>query len=119
MTLPLTTFNTTFLEIPEIEETFYTAPAGYSQIVTMCQVSNVSTTDSGLVSLNLNRGLDVIQQLNEYEIPPGEVLCVYGAGQGSLILEPGDFISVFRSPGEGVTLNITMSVIGTLIAKTC
>lgn len=117
MTLPLTTFNTVFLEVPEIEGTVYTAPAGYSQIVTLCQISNVSTTETGYVSLNLNRGVTVAAQLNQYEIPPGEILCVYGGGQGVLILQPDDSLTVSRLPGVGVSLNITVSVIGTLLSK--
>jgi hypothetical protein len=46
-----------------------------------------------------------------YEITEKEILNILGGSLGSLVLEPGDFLSV---SGDSTLLNITLSVLETL-----
>lgn len=111
MALPLTVFKTIPVDAPAFDTTVYTAPVGYNAIVLTAQTVNTDTTEKEF-SMNLRRGLLIHPVVNDYPIPPKEVLIGSGGTAGKLVLQSGDSLSI---SGEATTLKFTLSVLETLI----
>lgn len=115
MTMTPMSLKTVSELVTNVPETVYTTPLGYSSIVTACQAANILGEFSIPFTMSLSRGMTTNNLIADYPVPPTEVLCLFGGSLGTLILEPGDSISVSGSIlGEGSALNFTMSVIETL-----
>ena len=111
MALPRTKFKTVSDEVPALDTTVYTAPSRYNALVLTCQVVNTDGSNPHSVSLYLNKDSMQKPLLVGYEITEKEILNILGGSLGSLVLEPGDFLSV---SGDSTLLNITLSVLETL-----
>lgn len=111
MALSRTKFKTVSEAVPASDTTVYTAPSRYNALVLTCQVVNTDGANPHPVSLYLTK--DSVQKplLVDYDITEKEILNILGGSLGSLVLEPGDSLSV---SGGSTLLNLTLSVLETL-----
>lgn len=112
MALPLTSFKTFPFAVPTSSALAYTAPPGYNAIILTAQVVNTGILNHEF-SMNLVRtGVPNQPIINDYPIPPNEVLIASGGNAGKLVLQAGDALWI---SGNSTNLKFTLSVLETLI----
>lgn len=89
----LNVFRTVTGQIPTSASVIYEAPEGYSSIILMAQISNVST-DTADVTFSHIKGSTVTELVKNYEIPTKDAA---SAVTGKLVLQTGEKISVSAS----------------------
>lgn len=107
MALPKNYFKTVSIPVPGLPTTIYTTPAGRSTLVLTCQAVN---TDSTKQSLTVTLIKDEVESplVYEYEIPPKEVLIVFGGSNGKLVVEAGSSLSIVGSSND---IHFTLSIL--------
>lgn len=85
--------------------TVYTTPAGYSGIVLMAQLSNITgnTVDA---SMFVNKGGNLTSLVTDFAIPSNDSA---GALSGKLVLEAGQ--GIFASAAANASIQLTLSVL--------
>jgi hypothetical protein len=105
MALPLNVFKTVTHVVTTTNETIYTAPAGYSAIVLMAQITNVSSVTAS-VTFSTFDGTNEIELLKGFEIPANDAA---SGTTGKLVLETGNSVKIQASAND--RLKITLSVL--------
>lgn len=86
-------------------DTVYTAPAGYSGIVLMAQMSNI-TSGTVDISMFVQKGAALTSLVTDFEIPGNDAA---GVLSGKLVLEAGD--EIFASAGANSSVQLTLSIL--------
>jgi hypothetical protein len=111
MASALNIFKTVTSEITTSDVEIYKTPLGFTGIILMAQVANVSSVNSSVTFSHVN-GSDVSTELvNDFIIPPNDASSVI---TGKLVLEDGS--SVTAKASEDSTLKITLSILESLNA---
>lgn len=107
MASPLNIFRTVTNELSETNSILYTTPSGFTGIVLMAQVSNVTSTSKEVTFSHYNTSGDIETELvKELAIPGNDSTSVI---TGKLILEEGDSVKSFAS--ENSSLKIVLSIL--------
>lgn len=85
--------------------TVYTAPAGYTGIVLLAQVSNL-TGGTVSASMFVQKGANLTSLATDFEIPTQDAA---GMLTGKLVLEPGQ--QVFVTASANSSAQLTMSIL--------
>lgn len=105
MATALNVFKTVRHTVTTTNSTIYTAPSGYTGIVLMAQIANISSS-TATVTLSTFDGLTQTELLKDFEVPANDA----AAGiTGKLILETGQSIRI--QAGANNQLKITLSVL--------
>lgn len=104
----LNVFRTVTSVLTTTPETLYTAPAGYTSIVLMAHVSNVTSSTKQVTFSHLS-GSTTTELLKEFSIPANDAVA---ATSGKLILEEGQ--SVKASASASASLKVVLSILETL-----
>jgi len=101
----LNVFKTVRHVITTTNETIYTAPAGYTGIVLMAQITNVSNT-AATVTFSTFDGVTEIELLKDFQVPAKDAVA---GTTGKLIIETGKTIRI--QAGANSQLKITLSIL--------
>jgi hypothetical protein len=101
----LNVFKTVTAEITTSANTVYTAPTGYTGIVLMAQISNVSET-TGNVTFSLIDNETTTELLKNFEIPKNDAI---SGTVGKLVIGTGNSVSI--SAGANNTLKLVLSIL--------
>lgn len=105
MATALNIFKTVTHNVTTSNETIYTAPSGYTGIVLMAQIANISTS-TATVTFSSFDGLTQTELLKDFEVPANDAV----AGvTGKLILESGSSARI--QGGANNQLKITLSIL--------
>lgn len=107
MALALNVFKTETANITTVGTTFYTAPASYTGIVLMAQITNTTGTPAN-VTLQYNNGSANTNLLYNFAVPGNDSV---SALAGKLVIETGHSLNI--SANANNTLQITASVLET------
>lgn len=105
MATALNVFKTVTHVITTTKDTIYTAPAGYTGIVLMAQITNVSATTATVLFSTFN-GTTETELLKDFQVPAKDAI---SGTTGKLILETGHSIRV--QAGANSQLKITLSIL--------
>lgn len=108
MASALNVFRTVTAELTTSSATLYTAPTGYTTIVLMAQVSNVSSTTKN-VTVSHFAGSTTTELLKDFSVPGNDAV---SATNGKLVLEEGQ--SVKASASANSSLKMVLSILETL-----
>lgn len=112
MATPLNIFKTVTAVLTNTNEILYTAPTGFTGIVLMAQISNVTTGDATVTFSHYKTQADVETELvKDFAVAGNDA---FNAITGKLILEDGDSITAVASANN--TLKIVLSVLESLNA---
>jgi len=101
----LNVFKTVTHTVTTTDETIYTAPAGYSSIVLMAQITNVSNTTASVTFSSFD-GTTQVELLKDFEIPANDAV---SGTTGKLVLESGNTIKIQAASNN--QLKITLSIL--------
>lgn len=87
----LNVFKTVTAELTTGNEIIYTTPAGYTGVVLMAQISNISNVTSN-VTFVLDDGLANTELLSGFEIPRNDAI---SATVGKLVIETGNSVRAY------------------------
>jgi hypothetical protein len=104
----LNVFKTVTAVLTVAEQELYVAPPGYTSIVLMAQVSNV-TTSSKTVTVSHFFSATTTELLKDFAIPANDAV---SATTGKLVLESGH--SVKASTSVDNSCKVTLSILETL-----
>lgn len=107
MALALNVFKTVTHSITTSDTTIYTAPTGYTGIVLMAQITNI-TSGSATVTFIYDNGSTDTELLKNFAIAGNDTIT---ALTGKLVIETGKSISI--SGSANTTLKITCSILET------
>ena len=112
MSTPLNVFKTVTATLSDVDAVLYTAPTGFTGIILMAQVANV-TASSAQVTFSHFKTQGGIQTelIKDFALAGNDAI---NAVTGKLILEDGDSVKGFASAND--TLKITLSVLESLNA---
>ena len=105
--MALNIFKNVTHNLSVIPEVIYTTPPGYTGIVLMAQITNV-TSVPGIASMSILTGSVETFLAYEYEIPGNDSA---GMLTGKLVLEPGQRIQVSGSDDSSGSLQMVMSIL--------
>jgi hypothetical protein len=108
MASALNVFKTVTASLTTSSATLYTAPSGYTSVILMAQVSNV-TTSTANVTFSHFAGSTTTELLKDFAVPGNDAV---SATTGKLVLETGNSIKVSSSANSA--LKVTLSVLETL-----
>lgn len=112
MATPLNVFKTVTAELTTSNEVLYTAPTGFTGIVLMAQITNVTGSGATTTFSHFKTsGAIETELVKDFDVAPNDAL---SALTGKLVLEDGD--SVKGSASVNGTLKITLSVLESLNA---
>lgn len=112
MATPLNVFKTVTYAITNSNATVYTAPTGFTGIILMAQVTNVTGTDATVTFSHYDTSAVTETELvKDFSIPGNDAA---GMLTGKLVLETGDSVKAVASANS--TLKITLSVLESLNA---
>jgi len=108
MATNLNTFKNVTANLTASNTTLYTAPSGYTSIVLMAQVTNITTSAANVVFgwNNVTTNTELVYNLS---VPPNDAVNVL---TGKLILQNAH--SVYASASSTSTLKLTLSVLESL-----
>ena len=101
----LNVFKTVTHNVTTSNETIYTAPAGYTAIVLMAQIANVSAT-TATVTFSSYNGTTQTELLKDFEVPGNDAV---SGTTGKLILETGSSVRI--QAGANDQLKLTLSIL--------
>lgn len=104
----LNIFRTVTAQLTTSSSTLYTAPAGYTSIILMAHVSNI-TSSSKTVTFSHFSGSTTTELLKDFAIPSNDAV---SATTGKLVLETGD--SVRASASSNSSVKVVLSILETL-----
>ena len=108
----LNKFRTVTAEITNGIQTVYTAPTGYTGIILMAHVANVSATEEIVTFSHYDSSAALETELaKDYPIPGNDAASMT---TGKLILEDGDSIRVVA--GSNNKMKLTLSILESLDA---
>lgn len=112
MASPLNVFKTVTAEVTSSDTSIYTAPTGFTAIILMAQVSNVTASDA-VVTFSHVDASDITQTelVKGFTIPGNDAS---GMITGKLVLEDGASVKVEGTPST--SLKITLSILESLNA---
>jgi len=99
------TYKTVTSTIDAAEKTIYTAPTGFTSIILLAQISNV-TSNAGTVTFSHVQGSVKTELVKNYSIPGNDAASPIS---GKLILESGQKINV--SANSNGVMKITLSIL--------
>lgn len=108
MATPLNVFKTVTAELTTTEESIYIAPTGYTSIVLMAQVSNVSTA-TAKVTVSHYFSSTTTELLKDFSIPANDAV---SATTGKLVLEESHSVKAVAETNG--TLKMVLSILETL-----
>jgi len=103
--MAINVFRTVTANLTTSGNTIYTAPVGYSGIVLMAQISNV-TGNAALATFSVDISGTLTELIKDFAVPGNDAS---SALTGKLVLESGK--SVFASANVDATLKLVMSVL--------
>lgn len=107
MALPLNIFKTVPAVITTSPTVIYTAPSGYSAIILMAQISNVTASSAQVTVMHRDGSATLdTELLKDFSIPGNDAA---SATSGKLVLESGDSLKVQASANN--TLKIVLSIL--------
>jgi hypothetical protein len=86
--------------------TVYTTPAGYSGIVLMAQLSNITANSVVDASMFVDKSGTKTSLVTDFAIPANDAA---GVLSGKLVLEAGQ--AVFASAGANASIQLTLSIL--------
>lgn len=101
----LNIFNTVTHAVTTTNETIYTAPAGYTAIVLMAQITNVSNTTASVTFSTFN-GTSEVELLKNFEVPANDAV---SGTTGKLVIKADNSIKILASAND--QLKITLSIL--------
>lgn len=101
----LNVFKTVTAELTTTNQSIYTTPAGYTGVVLMAQISNVSNVTSN-VTFILTDATSNTELLKGFEIPRNDAI---SATVGKLVIETGNSVRAFA--GANNQLKIILSLL--------
>lgn len=107
MALALNVFRTVTANITTVNSTIYTAPIGYTGIVLMAQITNVTSSPAN-VTVTYNDGTSGTELLKDFAVPGNDAT---NALTGKLVIETTQTLEVSASANN--TLKITASILET------
>lgn len=108
MASPLNVFKTVTASLTTSSTTLYTAPAGYTTIVLMAQVSNITST-AKTITFSHFAGSTTTELLKDFAVPGNDAV---SATTGKLVLEEGQSIRALASANSSV--KVVLSILETL-----
>jgi hypothetical protein len=109
MALKTNIFKTVTSVVPTTSTLIYTAPVGYSAVVLLAQVANISATTSYDITLILNRGVVDTELFKAFPVPFKDTVNLL---TGKLILESGD--KLYLSGSNASNLKFVASILETV-----
>jgi hypothetical protein len=109
MALQTNVFKTVTSVVPTTSSLIYTAPVGYSGVVLLAQVANISTTTAYDITLIHTRGAVDTELFKAFPIPAKDTVSLL---TGKLILESGD--KLYLSGSNASNLKFVASILETL-----
>jgi len=100
----LNSFKTVTANITTSLETVYTASAGYTGIVLMAQISNISENTSN-VTFVLNDGIADYELLKQFDVPRNDAI---SGTVGKLVLETGSSVKISASANNQLKLVLSI-----------
>lgn len=108
----LNKFRTVTLAVTDNIQTAYTAPTGYTGIILMAHVSNITTNVGTVTFSHYDTSAATDTELaKDYPIPGNDAASMV---TGKLILEAGDSVRVVA--GSNNTMKLTLSILESLDA---
>ena len=104
----LNVFKTVTASLTTSPATLYTAPTGYTSVILMAQISNV-TTSSAKVTFSHYDGSTTTELLKDFAVPSNDAV---SATTGKLVIETNH--SIKASSDTGSALKVVLSVLETL-----
>jgi hypothetical protein len=101
----LNVFKTVAVELTDSDETIYTTPTGYTAIVLMAQLANI-TTSTASASVLHTQGVNEYELIRNFEIPANDAA---SAVTGRLIVQQGE--SIKASAAANSTIKFTLSLL--------
>lgn len=112
MATPLNIFKTKTYSITTVNTVVYTAPVGFTGIILMAQVANITGTDATVTFSHYDTSATTETELvKDFTIPGSDAGSLL---TGKLVLEAGD--SIKTSASANTTLKLTLSVLESLNA---
>ena len=94
----LNVFKTVTAVLTTTTETLYTAPTGYTSIILMAQISNI-TSSTKTITFSHYSGSTTTELLSSFSIPPNDAV---SAIMGKLVLETGQSVRASASLNSSV-----------------
>lgn len=104
----LNTFKTVASVLTTSSTTLYTAPTGYTAIILMAQISNVTSTTKN-VTFSHFAGSTTTELLKDFSVPGNDAV---SATTGKLVLEEGQSIRALADANS--SLKVVLSILETL-----
>lgn len=104
----LNVFKTVTAELTTSPATLYTAPTGYTAVILMAQVSNV-TTSSAKVTFSHFADSTTTELLKDFAVPSNDAA---SATTGKLVIQTGH--SITASSDTNDSLKVVLSILETL-----
>ena len=102
MATPLNVFKTVTFTVTTSNSTVYTAPTGFTGIILMAQVANVTGTDADVTFSHFDAGTSVETELaKDFTIPANDAGSVL---TGKLVLESDTGVPFFANQKKTVAL---------------
>ncbi len=109
MALKLNVFKTITETVSTTPVVVYTAPTGYTGVLLLAQVANISATTSYDITLSHRRGSTDTELYKQFPVPFKDTLSLL---TGKLVIESGD--KLVLSGSNGSNLKFIASVLETL-----
>jgi hypothetical protein len=101
----LNIFKTVTLDVTTSNQIIYTAPALYSGIILMAQITNITNT-AGSVTLSTLAGTTETELLKDFSIPGNDAA---SGVVGKLVIESGNSIKILANAND--KFKITLSIL--------
>jgi len=109
MALKTNVFKTIAEVVSTTSTLIYTAPTGYSAVVLLAQVANISTSTAYDITLILTRGNTDTELFKTFPVPFKDTVNLL---TGKLVLESGD--KLYLSGSNGSNLKFVASILETV-----
>lgn len=104
MALALNVFKTVTANVTTVNSVVYTAPASYSGIVLMAQVTNITSSPAN-VTVIYNNGSSSTELLKNFSISGNDAV---NALTGKLVIETGDTFEISASANNAIKLTASI-----------
>jgi len=108
----LNSFKTFTAELNQSVQTLYTAPSGFTSIMLMSQISNITSSAADVTFIHTSAdGLTDTELVKDFAVPGNDATSVT---VGKLVLEEGESVKALASANS--TLKSILSILETLNA---